>query len=264
MPTPLRLPCLLLVPCFYCAGLHADDESFGGGKPPHAEALFTETAPAIDGVWAEGEWAAAKPIFFPAPAGSPEGSKGEVRILWNAEGVYVTFRATDTNPVFGDFKPGEPLHLEDVFEIFFDQVGDHRQFCEIQFDPAGQLYLRNNVLTAPPRLTPQKRLTQEFAESELWRYDLPKPDGMQVASKLDAQTHQWTLEAFLPASLVNRRRGGKAMEPCTWRVNLVRHDWDAPKDVPKRHSQFIYWAPVLNGMPHISPEAMGWLELKKP
>jgi hypothetical protein len=156
------------------------------------------------------------------------------------------------------------LYQEDVLELFIDQVGDHRQFYEIQVDPEGRLYFRNNILTAPPRLTAEKRLAQEFVERELWRWDLPKPEGFRVASKLDSQTHAWCVEAFLPASFVNRRRGGKAMEPCTWRINLARHDWAAPLGEPHRTPKFCYWAPVLPGHPHLSPGAMGYLEFQKP
>jgi len=126
------------------------------------------------------------------------------------------------------------------------------------------LYFRNNILTAPPRITPQKRLTPEFGEKELWRYDLPKPDGFQIASKVDPATHVWTMEVFLPAAFVNKRRGGAPMVPCTWRLNLARHDWDLPKTEAKRKVKFMYWSPVLPGHPHLSPYAMGWLDFVKP
>ncbi len=246
-----------------CAGFtRAADEAYGGGSPPRAEAVFTKHPPKVDGVWEEGEWADAKPIFF--PVNDPGKGLCEVRFLWTKEGVYVGFRTTDPKPVYGDFKPGEPLYLEDAFELFIDQAGDHRQYYELQIDPAGQSYLRNYVLTEPPRLTPEQRLTPEFCDRDLWRYDVPIPDGVRIACKLDAATHVWTLEAFLPASFINRRRGGGPLTPCTWRLNLARYDWDQPKDVPDRPAKFYYWAPVLPGHPHLSPEAMGWLELKKP
>ncbi len=245
----------------------AADESYGGGPPPQAEAAFTKHPPKVDGVWSDGEWADAKPIFFPAaPGGTDVSGKGpcEVRFLWTAEGVYMAFRTTDPKLVYGDFKPGEPLYQEDAFELFIDQSGDHRQYYEIQIDPAGQSFIKNYILTAPPRLTPKQRLTPEFCESDLWRYDVPTPDGLQIACKADPVTHVWTLEAFLPASFVNRRRGGGPMTPCTWRLNLCRYDWDEPKDVPDRPAKFLYWAPVLPGHPHLSPQAMGSLELKQP
>ena len=253
---------LILVGTYLLLG----EAAIRAAEPPRAEAIFTTHPPVVDGVWSEGEWAGARPVFFPSAAvdSEPSGTPPcEVRFLWTAEGVYVAFRTTDTTPVFGQFKPGESLYQEDTFEIFIDQIGDHRQFYEIQINQTGQLYFRNNILTAPPRITPQNRLAPEFCDRELWRYDVPKPDEFQVASKLDARSHVWTMEIFLPASFVNKRRGGGPMESCIWRVNLARHDWDLPMGDPKRRVKFMYWAPVLPGHPHLSPTVMGWLEFKK-
>jgi len=233
--------------------------------PPHGVALYVHQAPVVDGKLDEKEWTKAPALDFPqALADATTKPPCTVRFLWTEEGVYVGFRTTDTTPVYGHIKPGDPIYPEDSFEVFIDQIGDHLQFYEIQADPAGQTFFKNYVLTAPPRLTAEKRFTPEFAQSELWRYEIPMPEGFEIASNLDPQTHIWSLEMFLPKSFVNRRRGGgQAMAPCTWRLNLVRHDWDLPKDAPGRKAKFMYWAPVLEGNPHNSPTAMGYLELKK-
>lgn len=241
---------------------------WAGEKPalPRAEAIFTATPPVVDGVIDPAEWKAAPPVYFPAEAKEESlKNSSEARFLWTAEGLYVALRTTDATPIFGNFKPGEPIYQEDTFEVFLDHFGDHRQYYEVQVNPAGQLFFKNYVLTAAPRLTKQGRLTPEFGESDLWRYDLPEPPGFRVASKLDEQTHAWTVEMFMPSAFVNRRHGGgKTMEPCTMRLNLVRHDWTQAMDVAGRTPAFLYWAPVLPGHPHLSPEAMGYLELKKP
>jgi hypothetical protein len=231
--------------------------------PPHARAIYTSHSPPIDSDAGQEAWKNAPPLLYPNNAQAP-GDKNvcAVRFLWNEAGVYLAFHTTDTTPAFGHFKPGEPLYQEDSFEIFIDQVGDHRQYYEIQIDPAGQAYLRNYLLTAPPRLTDEQRLTPEFCETDLWRYDMPLPTDVRIASKLDPQTHAWNLEMFLPAPFVHRRHGGP-MTPCTWRINLVRHDWDLPFGAPGRQVKFMYWAPVLPGHPHLSPEQMGFLELVK-
>lgn len=234
--------------------------------PPHGVAVYTSHSPVLDGRLNAKEWADASPLWFPLDQASGKGANQdpcEGRFLWTDDGVYLALSTTETTPIFGDFKKGEPLYQEDVFEVFIDQIGDHRQYYEIQADPAGQTYFKNYVLTAPPRLTPEKRLTQEFVDSELWRYDLPTPEGFRIVSNLDPQTHVWNLEMFLPKSFVNRRRGGGPMSSCAWRVNLARLDWNLPKDAPGRTVKFMYWASVLPGRPHISPEAMGYLFLKK-
>jgi len=239
---------LLCVPCARASG------------PPQAEAVFTEHAPVVNGQMDGAEWVKAKPAIFPASSGDAGAPQSEVRFLWTEAGVYVAFRATDTSPAFGSFKSGEPLHQEDTFELFIDQRGDHRQYYEIQASPNGQVFIKNYVLTAPPRVTPEGRLTPEFCESEYWRYDWPVPEGFQIASQRDAKTGLWTMEMFLPVSLVNRRDGSAPMKPCTWRINVARHDWDLPMGAPKRQCQFLYWAPILEGHPHMSPTRMGYLE----
>ncbi len=237
-----------------------EEVGYGGAKPPQAEACFTGRPPVIDGTWSPGEWDQAPPITFAAtPSTGDATATGEARFLWNNEGAFIGFRAIDSTPVYGGTKPGESLHREDVFEVFFDQVGDHHQFYELQIAPNGQLYLRNHLLTAPPRLTAEERLTQEFVERELWRYDVPIPAGLKSASVYDPKTHLWTAEIFLPATFANRRLDPSRMTAVRWRINLVRHDWDRPLDDPARHGTFMYWAPVLPGHPHLSPTAMGWL-----
>jgi len=222
--------------------------------PPKATATYVEQAPKIDGVLDEEVWS--KAALIPAPA-------GETRFLWNEAGVYVAFRGLEKTPAMGHAKPGESLHEGDVFELFLDQKGDHRQFYEIQIDPDGRLFLFNHVLTVEPRLTPEGRLAQEFVESELWRYGLSVPKAFQHTSRLDQKTGEWTLEVFLPAGFVNRRSGGGSLQPATWRIHLVRNDWDKPKGDSDRKVVSSSWAPVLEFHAHISPTRMGSLELKE-
>lgn len=259
---------LLLIPGFLlasCVLVMGADDTYGKTPPPHADAVFTSHPPVVDGQWKKNEWVQAKPVFFTTPDGSsPQAaSMGETRFLWTASGMYVAFRAIDRTPIQGYFKPGEVLYQEDVFELFIDPAGDHRQYYEIQVNLTGQIYIKNYLLTATPRLTGELRLTQEFLESELWRYDMPKPDGMEVASRYDPKNGEWTLELFLPVSFINRRQNGAPLKAGTWRINLARHDWDRPPNGPTRPPPFMYWAPVLPGHAHVSPTLMGWLELKK-
>jgi hypothetical protein len=228
------------------------------GEPPAAEAVFAATPPVVDGVIGEAEWTAAKPIVFP-PSAEASG-QSEVRLLWTEAGLFVAFRCTDKTPVFGSFKKGEPLHQEDSFEIFIDQGADQKQYFEVQVSPEADVFIKNYVLPVAPRLTEKGRLTQEYVESDLWRYDYPVPDGMKVESRYDKATGQWELEMFLPAAFVNRRGHGGPLGEKTWRINLVRHDWDKPLNAEGRKAEFLYWAAVLPGHPHLSPTLMGHLK----
>ncbi len=223
-------------------------------EPPKATAEYAAIEPQIDGALDDAAWSGAKVIQAPA---------GETRFLWNEKGVYVAFRGIEKNPVMGHAKEGESLHEEDAFELFLDQRGDHRQFYEIQIDPAGRVFVKTHILTAEPRLTEEGRLTPEFGASELWRYVIPPPEGFLSASRLNRETGEWTVEMFLPASFVNRRENGAPLTPRTWRIHLVRNNWDLPKGGEGRQLVSISWAPVLEKHAHISPTRMGYLELKK-
>jgi len=229
---------------------------------PRAEAPFAIRLPVVDGSLDDPAWAAARPLRFWSAVESRFDGDTEARILWARDGVYIAFRAVDRTPAFGHCKVGEPVYLEDAFEVFIDQMGDHRQWYEVQASPAGQVFCKTYVLTGRPRVTREGRLEQAFVDRQLWRYDEKLPADFRISSRLDRKTGIWTLEMFLPASMVNRRRGGAPMSPCTWRLNLARHDWDLPKDAPQRKCRFLYWAPVLDGHPHISPLRMGYLTLE--
>ncbi len=232
---------------------------------PSMGATFAKQPPRIDGVIGREEWAGAVPVFFPQTGEavrSPQPYPGEIRVAWTKEGLYLAFQGIERNPVWGRTSKGSPLYQEDVFEFFLDPTGDHRQYVEVQLSPGGQAYFKNYVLTAPLRLTLEKRLTQEFVESELWRYEIPSPENFKTASRLDRKTHLWTLEAFFPAAFVNRRQGGGALTPGKMRVNFARYDWDRALGDTARQPRYFYWSPVLQGCPHISPTSMGYLILK--
>jgi len=235
--------------------------------PPCYEVVYTTHPPVIDGILKPEEWSAAAPLFL--SIGWPKAQVmlstcGEARLLWTPEGLYCSWEVVDNTLVFGHAPSGMPLYKEDVFELFIDSVGDHRQYYEIELDPAGHAYFKNTILTAKPRLTNEFRLEEDFVKSNLWSYVIPAPDGFRIASKVNPTTHLWTLEVFLPASFINRRLNGKPLAPTTMRFNLARHDWDLPLDSPNRKVKFYYYSPVLPGNPHISPTLMGNLVLKKP
>ncbi|MDR1191246.1 MAG: carbohydrate-binding family 9-like protein [Verrucomicrobiales bacterium] len=223
---------------------------------PRGVAWFTDQPLTVDGVLDEPAWQRAPVLRFSAASAED----GETRMLWSAEGLYVTFSAVERTPVLGYAKAGEPVYREDAFELFVDQAGDHRQYYEVQVSASGQVFVKCYVLTEAPRLNAEGWLTRDFIDRCLWRYDVPAPESLRVASRLDAQSGRWTLELFVPAELVNRRFGG-ALQPRAWRVNITRHDWDLPPAVAQRRGRFLYWAPVYAGHPHLSPTLMGYLEL---
>lgn len=240
-------------------------ESFVPPKElPKAEAVYTQTLPTITGNWSTSNWSTAQPIYFPQKNVIQRTAMAEVRLLWNESGLCVAFRAPDRSPTYGHFKSGEPLYQEDVFELFIDPVGDHRQFYEIHINPAGETYLRNALLTAPLRLTPEGRIAQDYVDSELWRYQVPPPEGFKAAAAIDAKSQTWSASLFIPAAFLNRRKGSGSLQPTTWRMNLAWNNWNRPYGATGRDVNMMCWAEVLPGHAHISPTLMGWLHLTKP
>ena len=257
-------PFLLVL--FLTQGYAADAVFVPAEELPGAMANFTRQPLTVDGVLDEAAWQQAPPLhfsFITKKGGlKTEPKAGETRFLWTTEGMYVAFSAVDKTPTYGNIKQGDPVYQEDAFELFFDQVGDHRQYYEIQISPAGQVFIKVYVLTGEPELRPEGWFTADFAGRCMWRYDLPPPEGLKIASKRDANSGRWTLELFIPAEMAAKRQGG-VMQPGVWRVNIARHDWDKPLGAADRKCKFMYWSPVLDGHPHQSPTLMGYLELKK-
>ena len=217
------------------------------------DAPMTDVAPTLNGVLDEAAWKSTTPIDLKV---------GTARLLWSAEGLYVGFETQDAALINSNSAAGGPLHEGDVFEIFVDAIGDHLQYTEVQANAEGRSFFKNYVLTAPPALTKTNRLTKEFCDSQLWRYDIPAPEGFVVKSRVAEDGKSWITELFLPAKFVNRRRGGAPLEAgLILYMNLARYDWSEPMDTPKRKGQFYYWVSVEAGCPHISPTRMGAVRL---
>jgi hypothetical protein len=206
----------------------------------------------VDGILSKGEWG--EPAF---QLGKKQES-GAVFLTWKSEGLAIAFTASDSTPAYGGFEPGTSLHRGDLFEIFVDPVGDHRQYYEIQIDPSGRTHLINHVLSSKPEVLKSLRFTESFLQRELWSNVQPEPAGMQVKSGMDTGG-RWTLELFLPASgFLGRRLESGALKPSFMRMNFCRVD--ARKD--GTHDLFV-WAEVESGCQHISPQAMGRVHLVK-
>jgi hypothetical protein len=219
--------------------------------PPAIEAPRAAAAPILDGLLDEPVWKTAPAIDLQA---------GTARLCWTPEGLYAAFESQDPALFASTSAPGSSLHEGDVFEIFFDAIGDHLQYTEVQVNAADRSFFKNYILTAPPLLTKTNRLTKEFCDSQLWRYDLPAPEGFTVKSRV--VDGAWTTELFLPAKFLNRRRGGTPLEAgITLYLNLARYDWNAPMGGAERKAEFHYWVSVEPGCPHISPTRMGAVTL---
>ncbi|GAT35433.1 hypothetical protein TSACC_3499 [Terrimicrobium sacchariphilum] len=226
----------------------------GQAGPPIAVAAHVTTSPPeIDGVLSAGEWENTEEIILPG------GNPTVVRAEWSETGLYFSLKALDTTPFIR--KPGleaeGSLHMQDVWEIFIDVLGDARQYYEVQIALSGETYAKNHLLTAPPEVDETHVLRKEFWCREWWPQPIILPADVRASSRYDPMSGWWTAEIFLPAGFVNKRRGGCPLSAGVIRLNLVRHDWKNATD-----ADFLYWAPVKSGHPHLSPTVMGTLRLE--
>jgi hypothetical protein len=63
-----------------------------------------------------------------------------VKACWNSEFVYFRFECEDDHIVANYQWRDEPLYLEDVIEVFIDEVGDGRQYQEYEVSPHNVLF----------------------------------------------------------------------------------------------------------------------------
>ncbi len=184
-----------------------------------------------------------------------------VRLLWDADTLYVRFDAVDNEihlpPVVAH---DADLYKGDVAEVFLDVVGDARTYVELQVTP-GNVTLDQNILVtaAQPRSDPEGRLVGEIRERDLWFDRSYTMEGLRTAAAI--RPDGWTVELAIPAKSALRRLGAKQFTAGQQlRANLLRYDWLLKAD-GTRDLIAMNWAPVIDGCPHLSPQAMGHLEL---
>lgn len=241
---------------------------------PVAEVVFCTQPPVIDGDLSDASWKNAVPLasLQPARGGKYQDKIAarptEIRLLWDADNLYVCFSCKDED-IFctGTIAHDGNIYQEDVCEVFLDAKGDSRQWIEMQVNARNQtLDLMSLYLGDTAALTASGRFTPDALSRELWSFRGWEAEGLRTASGrlLEGGTVVgWTVEMAIPAKNITKRLGGGALKPCSFRANFVRYDHPLKKD-GTREMLFMNWSPVENGCPHISPAAMGVLNLKEP
>lgn len=180
-----------------------------------------------------------------------------VKALWNEEFLYFRFECQDADILapFDGIERDQPLYQGDVVEIFLDVVGDGRQVFEFQFSPKNQIFDQNIVLTTEPRADENFKLLPEVLRRDFWINASWNCEGLKSAASRTESG--WIVDVALPVKPVLKRLGQDTFAPMTLRANVLRYDWQNKRLAP------LNWASVLNGCPHISPGAMGFLRLQE-
>lgn len=184
----------------------------------------------------------------------------EVRLLWDEKALYVRFDCTDAEVYLPYDKHDDPLYQGDVVEVFLDPVGDARQWFELQVAANNATFDQNLVLTGEAKSNADGLLLSAVLDREWWVSKDYEMEGLTTAARKHAAG--WSVEMAIPARSAARRLGISAWAAgLKLRANLMRYEWGPPDADGKRAFMPMNWAPVLVGCPHISPQAMGILEL---
>lgn len=237
---------------------------------PFVEVPAAKTTPLMTADLADPAWATAAVI--PALGGTIKDRvpmkpfPTEVRLLWDAKYLYVRFICTDAE-IYSPFeKHDDPLYLGDVVEMFLDARGDARQYIELQVSPRNKTFDQNFVLSAEPRADVGSRLPDEILQRDFWsnlQWDMA---GLRTATSTitkNGVTTGWVADIAVPAEEALHRLGEKTFHPMTLRAHFMRYEWPKPaKDGDKRQLIGMSWSPIVDGCPHISPMAMGFVVLQ--
>jgi hypothetical protein len=243
---------------------------FAADGPPRLAVPHAAAAPVIDGALTDPAWTQAAVIasLRPALGGDPAEvaqTPTVVRVLWREEFLFVAFECRDDDIfVTGKMLRDNDLYKEDVVEVFLDGGGDGRQWIEIQVSPLGEVLDLMFVLAGDPEHNDALRLTDELVSRHLFSFREWNLAGLtRAVGRMEegGRGVGWTVEMAIPAAAVICRHGREPLQPMVLRANFLRYDHRPKPDGEGRNLIPMNWAPVQHGCPHISPAAMGFLEL---
>jgi hypothetical protein len=229
---------------------------------PALQVPCAAAAPSIDGALDEPAWAGAAVVTGLSPARGGERTPAfdllatEIRLLWDAEALYISFRCVDDEAwASGRVAHDGDVYMEDVVEVFVDPQGDGRQWMEFQVNPLNTTLDLMSLNVGDGAAQPNGRLV---STADLFHFRAWEAPGLRTATGRFAGG--WTAELAIPAAVLTKRSGGGPLTARTMRGNLMRYD-HRPQADGKRELLHMNWAPVAHGCPHISPAAMGDLIL---
>ncbi len=193
----------------------------------------------------------------------------EVKLLWDAKWLYVRFLCDDWDiyaPVVGR---DAPIYKADVVEVFLDPVGDARQWFELEANTNNDVLDATTVLSAEPKSRPDGRLTADIIDHQSWFCLDYTIRGLRTAATVrrsDRADRGWIVDLAIPAGAALRRLDRQQFTAMTLRANFLRYDYIPDPSDPSKPRALIAlnWSPVLDGQPHTSPQAMGFIELVEP
>jgi len=194
--------------------------------------------------------------------------KTSVRALWTPAWLYFRFLCADDHPPYlPAHVAGASLHLGDVVELFLDPAGDCRQWCELQFNPAGERFMQNTVAAGEPQWDASLHLTGDYIARDTWSFQDSSLQAVRNAAapwRRDGKIVGWIVDIALPAATILKHTGRRTFGPMTLRGDLLRYEYSAQPGAARREFISLTWSPILLGTPHRCPAAFGYFDLTHP
>jgi hypothetical protein len=229
-----------------------------------APAKLRVSAEPADPAWADAPTIASLPLSLGPEANGLTALPTQVKLLWDSDYLYIRFLCTSTE-IYSPYKThDDPIYKGDCVEMFLDVKGDARQWIELEVSPSNVTFDQVMTLTADPASDADLILTPALRGRDLWRDLSWTLDGLRTAATLQKSGKRatgWTVDIALPAKPTLRRLGLDHFAPMTLRANFLRYEYPSATNGGKRPLIAMNWSPVRWGCPHISPQAMGYLEL---
>ena len=187
--------------------------------PPRYEVKRTATRITVDGRLDDSAWrgATAVELQFPWDAQTGAKQKTAVKLLWDAEYLYVGYQCDDADVVAHYDKRDDPTYKDDAVELFINPKPNQGFYYGLEMNARATLY---DYFYAHPQLL-------------LKRVDF---SGVLLATHVDGTLNQtgdkdrgWTLELAIPWANLEELGATSAPKPgAIWTANLNRWDGVEP------------------------------------
>ena len=204
-----------------------ENHDHGGSGLHHVDARRADVAPAIDGVLDEAVWREAPMLddfTQQEPSdGAPASERTEVRLLYDAEHLYIGVRALDSDPsgvIATEMRRDSPRLLdEDNFQIILDTFRDSR---------SGYMFVTN-----PLGAKLEQQVFEEGAGNLRGAASNINRDWNGVWDAAATRTADgWIAEISIPMVTVR----SPEVDVQTWGINFMRSI--------RRKNEQVYWAPI--------------------
>jgi hypothetical protein len=237
---------------------------------PHIAVPLTNIMPLVTAVANDPAWnkAAVIPLIIPSLSTSPPPIapilKTEIRLLWDPGWLYVRFLCHDDKiylPVHGR---DAPIYKGDAVEVFIDPIGDCREWIELEFNAANDVFDQITLCTGEPKWDRSFRLTNEVIAQNIWTFPYPDFKNLRSAAapwKINSQTVGWIVDVAIPAAGILKRTGLKQLQIMSLRGDFLRYKMIPKPTGDKRDLLSLTWSPIVIGIPHRCPAAFGFIDL---